>query len=140
MSYANAANAYRRTQAEAGTPLELVVMLYDGALRFLSQAIDAMSARDIKARHLALDKTLAIIGHLQSTLDTDRGGALAEELDRLYSYMSSRLLEGAARNDAAALTEVTRLLASLRDAWHTIASSPVPARGEAARDVAEARP
>jgi flagellar secretion chaperone FliS len=140
MSYANAANAYRRTQAEAGTPLELVVMLYDGALRFLTQASEAMAARDIPRRHKALDNTLAIIGHLQSTLDTERGGALAEELDRLYTYMSSRLLEGAARNDAAALTEVSRLLSSLRDAWHTIASSPVPPPPATLGGPAEARP
>jgi len=124
MIYANASNAYRRTQAEAGTPLELVVMLYDGALRFLSQAQDAMAARDIKARHIALDRTLAIVGHLQSTLDIERGGSLAEELDRLYNYMSGKLLEGAARNDPGALAEVSGLLVNLRDAWHTIASAP----------------
>ena len=126
MSYTNAANAYRRTQAEAGTPLELVVMLYDGALKFLSQAQDALARRDIKARHLALDRTLAIIGHLQSTLDTERGGAVSAELDRLYSYMSGRLLEGAARSDQEAFAEVSRLLANLRDAWHTISTAPPP--------------
>lgn len=124
MSYANAANAYRKTQAEAGTPLELVVMLYDGALRFISQAQEAMARRDIKARHIALDKTLAIVCHLQGTLDIERGGPLAEELDRIYSYCSGRLLEGAAKNDPGALSEVTKLLANLRDAWHTIASAP----------------
>lgn len=127
MSYANAANAYRRTQAEAGTPLELVVMLYDGALRFLAQAQDAMARRDIRARHLALDKTLAIIGHLQSTLDMDRGGVVATDLDRLYSYISGRLLEGAAQNDPKALSEATGLLANLRDAWHTLAITPAGA-------------
>ncbi len=137
MSYAQAANAYRRTQATAGTPLELVVMLYDGALRFLSDAQDAMTRRDIKARHVALDKTLAIVGHLQSTLDTERGGAVAFELDRLYSYISGRLLEGAARNDPKALVEATGLLSNLRDAWHTIATStPQPA----AAGLADARP
>ncbi len=140
MSYTNAAHAYRRTQAEAGTPLELVVMLYDGALRFLAQASDAMAQRDIRSRHIALDKTLAILGHLQSTLDTERGGALAEELDRLYTYMSSRLLEGAARSDPQALAEVSKLLANLRDAWHTIASSPLPPSDLTARGPAEARP
>ena len=139
MSYANAAQAYRRTQAEAGTPLELVVMLYDGALRFLAQAQDAMAQRDIKARHIALDKTLAIIGHLQSTLDTERGGALAEELDRLYAYMLSRLLEGAAHSDPKALAEVTRLLANLRDAWHTIAAGPAIPPSAVPRGPAEAR-
>jgi len=128
MSYQHAANAYRRTQAEAGTPLELVVMLYDGALRFLTQAQDAMAQRDVKARHIALDKTFAIIEHLQGTLDLDRGGAVAAELDRLYSYMSGRLLDGAARNDPGPLKEVTGLLANLRDAWHSIAGAPAGAQ------------
>jgi flagellar protein FliS len=123
MSYAHAAHAYQRTQAQAGTPLELVVMLYDGALRFLAEAQDAMTRRDIKARHVALDKTLAIMGHLQSTLDTERGGAVAAELDRLYHYISGRLLDGAARNDPQALVEAAGLLTPLRDAWHTIATA-----------------
>ena len=141
MSYPNAANAYRRTQAEAGTPLELVVMLYDGALRFLTQAQDAMRARDIRARHVALDKTLAIIGHLQSTLDTERGGNISVELDRLYSYMLGRLLEGAAQNDVSALGEVSKLLADLRDAWHTIAATPpMPVGATVGAGMLDARP
>lgn len=123
MSYTNAANAYRKTQAEAGTPLELVVMLYDGALRFLGHAREAMVARNIRERHTALDKTLAIIAHLQGTLDMERGGSVAAELERLYSYMSGRLLEGAAKNDVTAFDEVAKHLSTLRDAWHTIAAS-----------------
>jgi flagellar protein FliS len=106
--------------------LELVVMLYDGAIRFLNDAQDAMARRDIRARHVALDKALAIIIHLQSTLDAERGGAISAELDRLYSYISGRLLEGAARNDPTAIVEASGLLANLRDAWHTIATAPPP--------------
>lgn len=139
MNYAHAADAYRRTQVQSGTPLELVVMLYDGALRFLSQAQEAVDRRDIRSRHAALDKALAIVGHLQTTLDTDRGGAVAVELDRLYRYISERLLDCAAHNDPAALQEAARLLTHLRDAWHTVATAPPPAAA-AARELAEARP
>lgn len=139
MSYAHAADAYRRTQVQSGTPLELVVMLYDGALRFLAQAQEAMERRDIRSRHAALDKTLAILGHLQSTLDTDRGGVVAEELDRLYRYISERLLDGAAHNDLNALKEATGLLTNLRDAWQAVATAPPPTAAPA-RALAEARP
>ena len=138
MSYANAADAYRRTQVQSGTPLELVVMLYDGALRFLAQAQEAVARRDIRSRHAALDKTLAIVGHLQMTLDPDRGGSVATELDRLYRYISERLLDCAAHNDPAALEEAAQLLTSLRDAWHTVATAPPPAAAPA-RAPAEAR-
>jgi len=139
MSYAHAADAYRRTQVQSGTPLELVVMLYDGALRFLAQAQDAVERRDIESRHVALDKTLAIVGHLQSTLDIERGGAVAEELDRLYCYVSERLLAGAMHNDPNALKEAAGLLTNLRDAWHTVATAP-PSAPAPARALAEARP
>lgn len=139
MSYANAADAYRRTQVQSGTPLELVVMLYDGALRFLAQAQEAVARRDIRSRRAALDKTLAIVGHLQITLDPDRGGVVAAELERLYRYISERLLDCAAHNDLAALQEAARLLTSLREAWHTIATGPPPDATPASA-LAEARP
>lgn len=139
MTYGHAADAYRRTQAQAGTPLELVVMLYDGALRFLREARDAMDRRDVRARHAALDRVFAIVGHLQSTLDMQQGGAVAAELDRLYGYMNERLLDGAARNDPAALAEVGALLTTLRDAWQSIATMPPPS-APAARPPMEMHP
>ena len=81
---------------------------------------------------------MAIVGHLQSTLDTDRGGAVAMELDRLYRYVSERILDAAARNDPNALKEASALLTNLRDAWHTVATAPPGAA--AASALAEARP
>jgi flagellar secretion chaperone FliS len=116
------AEAYRQTEARSRSPLELVVMLYDGGLRFISEAIDADRARHIGRRGQAISKVIAIIGELQSTLNVEDGGQLAADLDKLYSYMQQRLLDVTMKKDATALTEVQKLLTTLRDAWTQIAN------------------
>ena len=134
MSYtaARGVASYRQTEVQSRTPLELVTMLYDGALRFLASARDAMERRDIAARRDSLNKALAIIAELQSTLNMEQGGEVAAELDRLYEYSNLRLLDAAMRNDVTAVDEVRRILEILRDGWATIArANGVPV--EAAR-------
>ena len=115
-------DSYRQTQAQSRTPLELVVMLYDGALRFLGTAREAIERRDIPARREALSRTLAIISELQSTLKMDEGGELAASLDQLYGYANLRLLDAASQNDVKPLDEVRKVFEILRDAWSGIAS------------------
>lgn len=116
-------NAYRRTEVQSRTPLELVVMLYDGALRFAALADDAMRRGDIAARRDATSRLLAIVSELQSTLDLERGGEVAAQLDGLYDYMTRRILDVTAHNDEAALEEVRGLIATLRDGWQAIAAA-----------------
>ena len=122
-------DSYRQTQAQSRTPLELVVMLYDGALRFLSVARDAIERRDIPARREALSRTFAIISELQSTLKIEEGGALAASLDELYGYANRRLLEAAATNDVAPVDEIHKVFGILRDAWSTIATPAAAGSG-----------
>jgi flagellar protein FliS len=112
-----AAQAYRRVESESRSPLELVVMLYDGALRFVSEAREAHARKDLRARGKAISRTLAIIGELQNTLDMEKGGAVAEQLDNLYTYINSRLLDVTIKQDISACDEVHKLLSPLRDAW-----------------------
>jgi flagellar protein FliS len=117
-------HAYRQVQVETRSPLELVVMLYDGALASLEQANKAFAAGDVKARGAAISKTLAIVGALREGLDMDAGGDIAIELERLYDYMSRRLLDVTVKRDATAIDETHKLLAGLRDAWQQIATQP----------------
>ena len=110
-------DAYRRTEAQSASPMQLVVMLYDGALRYLNEARVAHAAGDLRIRAQALRRVTAIIAECQSTLDLERGGAVAAELDRLYSYISGRLLDVTVKRDATAIDEIQRLLTPLRQAW-----------------------
>jgi flagellar protein FliS len=124
-----AAQAYRRVESESRSPLELVVMLYDGALRFLGEAADAAGRGDIRGRAHGVSRTLAIIGELQSTLDLEKGGAVADQLDDLYTYLTSRLLDVALKQDATAIEEARKLLTPIRDAWSQIATQMPQAVG-----------
>jgi flagellar secretion chaperone FliS len=123
-----AAETYRRTAVQSASPMQLVVMLYDGALRFLVEARDADMAGNLTARAQAVSKALAIVAECQSTLNLERGGTIAHNLDRLYSYMLDRLLDVAMKKDASGIDEVHKLLSTLRDAWSQAAvqeSQPV---------------
>jgi len=117
-----AAQAYRRVESESRSPLELVVMLYDGALRFLADAREAAARGDIRARGQAISRVLAITGELQNTLDVEKGGTVAAQLDDLYTYVTSRLIDVTLKQDVTAIDEVHTLLTPLRDAWGQIAT------------------
>ena len=119
-----AAGAYQQTQVQSSSPLELVVLLYDGALRHLAAARDAMVQQNLTVRRSSLSRTLAIVTELQTTLNLKDGGTVAESLDSLYTYIIGRLLDANIRHDADAITEVERLMRSLRDAWAQIAAQP----------------
>jgi flagellar protein FliS len=119
---------YRRMNVETKSPLELVVMLYDGALRFVTDARDAMDRNDVRARTEASRRALDIVAELQNTLNMEKGGDIARELDRLYSYMSTRLL-AVTRGEVAAADELVKLLTTLRDGWvQASAGSAAPTR------------
>jgi flagellar protein FliS len=122
MSFASrGAETYRQQQVQTSSPVELVVTLYDGALRSLEAARDAIQRRDIRSRQDATNKALAIIAELQCTLDMTRGGEIAASLDRLYSYANLRLLEATMNDDAAPVEEVQKLFGILRDGWNQAA-------------------
>jgi flagellar protein FliS len=97
-------------------------MLYDGALRFIADAERAIATGDVPARATAIRKALAIVGELRSTLDMERGGAVADELDRLYDYIQDRLIAVTRDQHPQGLTEARAVLTSLADAWRTIAA------------------
>ena len=119
---ARGAEAYYQTHVQSRSPLELVVMLYDGALRFLDQAAVAMDQRDMPAKAVALSKAFAILGELQSTLNVKEGGELARQLDALYSHMHDRLVDANVQRSSAPIHDVINLLKPLRDAWSQVST------------------
>jgi flagellar protein FliS len=98
-------------------------MLYDGALTSIVQARDAATARDLAAKGRAMSRGFAIVGHLQSTLNMEEGREIAEQLDRLYLFVTDKLIEFNVHGRIEALDEASRVLTTLRDAWSTIARS-----------------
>lgn len=124
---ARGAQAYIQTQIQSRSPLELVVMLYDGGLRFLQQTIDAMQRGDLVAKRDSLSRAMAIVAELHGMLDLEQGGEVAASLDSLYTYMMERLTTANQKRDPAPVAEVMRLMTGLRDAWSQVAQAPPPA-------------
>ncbi|HKO87511.1 MAG TPA: flagellar export chaperone FliS [Burkholderiales bacterium] len=119
------ANAYARVGVQTGVasadPHKLIGMLFDGVQSNLGLARHAMAARETARKGEALSKAIRILEEgLRGSLDRERGGDLAMQLDGLYEYMIGRLLTANLRNDIAALEEVSRLIGELRDAWYAM--------------------
>ena len=132
MSAHRGLSTYRQTQVQSRTPLELVVMLYDGALKFLHLTRNAIERRDLHARRAASSRALAIISELQSTLNLEAGGEIALRLDELYGFVNLRILDATKDNAVAPLDEAVRVLELLRESWLSIASAPAEAMRGAA--------
>jgi flagellar secretion chaperone FliS len=113
--------AYRRGEVLAATPGQLVVLLYDGARRFLRQASMAMRAGEVERAHKTLRRAEMIIGHLDNTLDFEQG-EIAQRLHAIYTFCLAHLNEARMGQDAAKVDEVSELLGELRDAWAQVAA------------------
>jgi flagellar protein FliS len=130
---ARAAQAYLQTHVQSRSPLELVVMLYDGLLRFLGEAGAAIENQSLHSKRESISKALAVLSELQSTLNMEQGGDVAASLDALYTYVNGRVLEASIQNDRGPLDECVRLLRTLREAWSEIASREVAPTGTEGR-------
>jgi len=110
-------NQYLTNTVNSASPEQLMLMLYDGAIRFVAQGMQAIEDGVIDKRAYYINKASAIITEFAATLDHSQNTQLAEDLDALYSYMLKRLLEANLKNDVTALQEVKDLLADLRATW-----------------------
>lgn len=111
------ARAYRSTQASTANPLQLVISLYDGAVRFLGEAECAFQAGDAAVGRNAIVRAQRVVMELMAVLDHERGGELATSLFRLYQYMIERLARARQNGGGPEIREVTGMLQDLRAAW-----------------------
>lgn len=120
------ANAYAKVGVETGvtsaSPHKLIMMLYDGALVAIANAMQQMKSGNIPEKGKYISKAILIIDSgLRASLDKSAGGDIALNLDSLYEYMSSRLLLANVNNQPEMLEEVYHLLVELKTAWEAIA-------------------
>jgi flagellar protein FliS len=114
--------AYRDASVLTASPGQLVVMLYDGAERFLRQARHAMQEGDLARANNRMQRAEAIIDELQATLNFD-AGEVAERLRAIYLFCRRHLSEARLERDPERIGEVLGLLGDLREAWATIAAA-----------------
>jgi len=108
---------YQRVQVMTADKVSLIIMLYDGILRFNKLAETAILSGDIAARGGYINRSLAIIGELATCLDGDEGGEIASNLARLYEFCTVALTEANLGNDASKIEPVNRIIAELKAGW-----------------------
>ena len=136
------ARAYRANAVLTASPGQLVLMLFDGALRSLTLAREALArpeedVRRIEIINRQLIKAQAIISELQGTLNLEAGdGKFAREMYRLYDYFTRRLTEANVKKQVEPIIEVERLLGDVRGAWAEMLRQQDVARPAGVRSVA----
>jgi len=112
---------YGKVAAESevsyANPHRLVQMLMEGALDKVATAKGCIERNDLEGKSQQVTWAMSIINGLRTSLDMDAGGAIAANLDDLYSYMTRRLIDGSVQNDPAALAEVIDLMLEIKGAW-----------------------
>ena len=128
MSFAGVRNALDqysqnavRTGIESASPHRLIQMLMEGALDKIAAARGHMERGEIQPKGQQIGSAISILEGLKSSLDKEKGGDIAQNLEELYLYMERRLLEGHRSNDPSSLDEVSDLLKQIKEAWEAIA-------------------
>lgn len=114
------ARAYRESAVRGASPVGLIVILYEEVLRTLRRAQRAIQQKDIEARTLALSHVLDIVGHLQSTLDFERGGEVASNLSRFYNVVRAKVLEANIHNNSEILEMLSKEFSLFINTWQQV--------------------
>ena len=110
--------AYQRGQVGSAGPVRIVVLLYEGAIRFVRQALEKFD--DPGARGHALGRAHRIVSELLAALDYDAGGEIAQNLDRLYRFVLDEITRANVENEREPLKGVVKVLDALGDGWRQI--------------------
>lgn len=110
-------NQYQANQIATASKEQILILLYEGAIRFSRQAINAMNDNDMAAKGKYIGKTMAIIAEFAGSLDHEIGGTISENLDALYTFMLKELSQANVANDPGKIEVVITLLKDLRETW-----------------------
>ena len=110
-----AAEAYKRQQVMTATPEALTLMLYNGALRFMSEGMEAIEKKDYDQANTSLQKAQKIISEFRITLKMEYD--ISKQLLPLCNYVYDRLVEGNMKSDSSKIEEAKGIITELRDAW-----------------------
>jgi flagellar protein FliS len=116
----NGLSAYQDTSVSTQNNGRLIVMLYDGAIKFLRLAIKEMEADNHEAKAKYINKAVDIINELNTILDLEAGGEIANNLRQLYCFMTRHITQANIKKDPQALQEVITILEELNQGWKAI--------------------
>jgi flagellar protein FliS len=117
MGYNKGAQAYRQNAVMGASPVQLVIMLYDGAIRFMQEGKAAMLNKDYETKNFKLQRAQKIVMELISTLDLRNGGEIATNLMSLYTFVVNELVEGNLYDKPENIDNAMKTMGELRDSW-----------------------
>ena len=143
MAYSNAISTYRETRIKTASQGQLIIMLYDEAVKDLDRALELLTLNtggkknpaNIEKISKSIMKAQEIITELSVSLDFEQGGAIARNLFSLYSWFNKELLESNISHDMHRITSVRNQLSELRSAWSEIAAKSSESAGKAVTGV-----
>src|ERR1700722_11186947 len=115
---------YQDQSLSGATGVELVVALYDGAIRFLYRAVQCVDEDDVRGRRIAVKKVIDILTYLQARLRPDLGGPVAASLADFYATMFTMTLEASHLESKEQFEEVIGFVRNVREAWVVVARDP----------------
>lgn len=118
--------SYQRTNVQTADQRTLIIMLYDGLIRFLRKAQQKIDAREVEAAHNYLVRSREIVAELLATLKPEKAGEIGNNLKRLYSFAFNRIVEANLYKDAEMVEEVIRIMSTLREGWASMKQVEVP--------------
>lgn len=128
MAYQRMTQEYQKSAVNGASPLQLIIMLYDGALKFMQNGKAAMAQGDRDTQNANLQKAQKVLMELMSCLDMKQGGEIAKNLLSLYSYVLNELVMANMEDDPEGVDRGIQVLTDLRESWREIQNSLRPAQ------------
>lgn len=117
---------YQQAQVETANPLDLIIMMYDGTLKFLNQAKMAIEEKKIEPAHNAIQRAHRIIDELNFSLNMEAGGEVAENLRRFYQYIDTELTKANLKKDPKIIDRIMGLLSEMKSSWVELKNAQKP--------------
>jgi len=112
--------AYKKASVTTKDQGTLILMLYDGTIRYLKIAVNKIQQKDLESAHNAISKAKAIISELMTSLNAEQAGRVGASLKSLYVYMFNRLIDANIQKNAEYVEEVCGLMSELREGWRAV--------------------
>lgn len=122
--------SYKKIDALGKSPLELLLMVYQGAARELKGAEEEFSREDREAGRAKLDRARKFITHLYTTLDNDKGGDVAVKLGQLYVFIIERIQVAQATGDTEIISDLRAIIENLHSGWQEVHETDAPVKSE----------
>lgn len=118
----NGISIYQDSSVSTQSKGRLIVLLYDGAIKFLKLAVAELENNNYEAKGRYIGRAIDIVNELNAVLNTEEGGEIAANLRRIYTFINTRLLEANLKKDAQLIREAITILEELNQSWKAISN------------------